>query len=367
MSLTQIRDQEAALQSLRGFLRHGRIPAGLLFWGPDGVGKRLAAMEFAKAVNCKEASGDACDACISCRKAEQGMHPDIRVIVPARKQRIIPVAVVEEIIDMVMFRPHESPYRVFIFEDADRINVQAQNKLLKTLEEPPTPAVFIFLTSQPRQILPTIRSRCQSVRFGLLSPATVADIIQHHTELDRLTAETLSALAYGQAGPALEMARSDRRTVVLELLDRLESGEDPLVVTEELGNYLRKREEEIGREIQDAFARDTSALDAEDRSDAPRDDREVLEAEIAGKLHREVREILRLIAFWQRDRLIAGLGLPPEKLLNRDRAENLADKVRCSPEQYARRLEAIEKAGRYLERNIGRDRILRDLFFELIN
>ncbi|HOV59630.1 MAG TPA: DNA polymerase III subunit delta' [Candidatus Hydrogenedentes bacterium] len=365
MSLTRVRDQDAALRSLRGFLQHGRIPPGLLFWGPDGVGKRLAALEFAKAINCQSGGADACDACVSCRRIAQGVHPDVRLIVPARKLRVIPVAVVEEIVDIVMFRPHEGRYRVFLFEDADRMNIQAQNKLLKTLEEPPTPTVFVFITSQPRQILPTVRSRCQGVRFGLLSLETVADIVERETGQDRTTAETFAALAYGQAGSALEIARSGRRTIVLDLLNRLESGEDPLLVNEALGEYLRQREEEIGRETRAAFSEEPTEDGPGDNGDGSGKDRELLEAEIAGRTRREVREMLRLIASWQRDRLVAGLGLPPDRLLNRDQADRLAAAARLSPAQYAGRLEAIEKAGKYLERNIGRDRVLRDLFFEL--
>jgi len=365
MSLTRILDQDVALRALRGFLEQDRIPPGLLFWGPDGVGKRLAALEFAKAVNCLSGIKDACDTCVSCRKITHGTHPDVRLIVPARKLRIIPVSVVEEIIDIVLYRPHEGRYRVFLFEDADRINVQAQNKLLKTLEEPPTPAVFIFITSQPRQVLPTIRSRCQGVRFGLLSPGTVADIVERETQTDRAAAETFAALAHGQAGPALEMARSGRRTMALELLNRLESGEDPLLVNEALGEYLRQREEEIGRETRAAFSEEDTDGEPVEGGDGTGRDRDLLEAEIAGRVRREVREMLRLIASWQRDRLAASLGLPSNRLLNRDQSEKLATAPRLSPEQYAQRLDAIEKAGKYLERNIGRDRVLRDLFFEL--
>ena len=365
MSLTRIRDQETALRSLRGFLERDRIPPGLLFWGPEGVGKRLTALEFAKAVNCLSGLKDACDTCVSCRKIAHGTHPDVRLIVPARKLRIIPVSVVEEMIDIVMFRPYEGRFRVFLFEDADRINVQAQNKLLKTLEEPPTPALFIFITSQPRQVLPTIRSRCQGVRFGLLSPNTVADIMEREARVDRAEAVTLAALAHGQAGPALEMARSRRRGVVLDLLTRLEAGEDPLLVNEALGEYLRQREDEIGRETRAAFSEETAEGALTEGGEGSGMDRELLEAEIAGRVRREIREMLRLIASWQRDRLAAGLGLPADRLLNRDQAEKLATAPRLSPERFTQRLDTIEKAGRYLERNIGRDRVLRDLFFDL--
>ena len=165
MSFKRIQDQSVALRLLRNLVRRKRIPNGLLFWGPDGVGKRLAAWEFAKAVNCMESDDDACDTCLSCRKIEHRNHTDVMLITPTGKMRIIRESVITELNDLSAYRPFDSGRRIVLIEDADRMNETAQNKFLKTLEEPPSDTTFILISGQPRFLLPTIQSRCQ--RFAL--------------------------------------------------------------------------------------------------------------------------------------------------------------------------------------------------------
>ncbi|MBM3289082.1 MAG: DNA polymerase III subunit delta', partial [Candidatus Hydrogenedentes bacterium] len=105
MSFGDIRDQEIALRLLRNFIEQDRIPNGLLFWGPGGVGKQLAALEFAKALNCKGAQGDACGVCIACRKIAHGNHPDVRVLAPKDKSRLIKREEIDEVNEFAALRP----------------------------------------------------------------------------------------------------------------------------------------------------------------------------------------------------------------------------------------------------------------------
>ena len=225
MSFSRVKDQAVAMRLLSSIIRKERIPSGLLLWGPEGVGKRLAAFEMAKAVNCLDMQGDACDACLSCRKAISGNHPDIKLIVPAGKARMIKVDVVEDMNQTTAFRPFEGRRRIFIIEEADRMNEAAQNHFLKTLEEPASPTLFVLVTSHPRALLPTIRSRCQPVRFGSLRVETVADLLVRQRGVDPVTAEAAAALSQGQMSRALDLVESDRRKMVLEVIDRLGRGE----------------------------------------------------------------------------------------------------------------------------------------------
>ena len=161
MGLDAIRDQEIPIRLLKNMITRQRIPNGLLMWGPSGVGKAMAAIALAKAINCTETMipGDACDGCLSCRKIDHGNHPDVIQVSPVKKSRIIDVEAIDNMIEMASLRPHEADWRVFIIHEADRMRDPAQNHLLKTLEEPLGPSLFILITEHPQILLPTIRSR----------------------------------------------------------------------------------------------------------------------------------------------------------------------------------------------------------------
>jgi len=135
MSFAEVKDQAIPVRLLRRMVERNRIPNGLLFWGPGGVGKALTATIMAKAVNCRDAEADACGACLSCRKVDSGNHPDVRIVAPVRKARVINVEMIEDINGFAALRAFESRWRVFVLLDADRMSPPAQNHFLKTLEE----------------------------------------------------------------------------------------------------------------------------------------------------------------------------------------------------------------------------------------
>ena len=127
MSLKDVRDQSIPIRLLTNIIRTGRVPNGLLFHGPSGVGKALAAREMIKALNCGEEEGDACSNCLACRKIENGTHPDVKEISPSGKARNIGVDVVDFMNELSMYRPFEAKWRVFIVHDVDRMRLEAQN------------------------------------------------------------------------------------------------------------------------------------------------------------------------------------------------------------------------------------------------
>src|SRR5690606_15765070 len=135
MSFSRIRDQYVPVQFLRNMLERGRVPHGLLFHGPAGVGKQLTAYEFAKALNCQTHEADACDTCLNCRKIAHRNFPDIITVAPVKRSRIIDVGAIGSVNEMASLRPFESNWRIFIIQDADRMGGPAQNHFLKTLEE----------------------------------------------------------------------------------------------------------------------------------------------------------------------------------------------------------------------------------------
>src|SRR5712692_9234356 len=174
--------------SLRRLLERARLPGSLLFTGDEGIVKKLFALELAKALNCRNRQGvEACDECSSCKRISRSTfppfgkddddknrliwseHADVAMARPYKN--IIRVPVMRELEREANFRPFEGRARVFIVEDANYMNDQAANALLKTLEEPQPTTHLILTTSNPTSLLPTIRSRCQIIRFAPV-PAT---------------------------------------------------------------------------------------------------------------------------------------------------------------------------------------------------
>jgi DNA polymerase-3 subunit delta' len=143
------------------------VPHAYLFAGPPGAPMRDTALALAAAVNCAVAPGDGCGACDSCERIAAGIHPDVVVLVREGAAQIVPIENVRnQVIARMGLPPHEGLVRVFVVEEATALAPPAANALLKTLEEPPRRTLFVLCTTAPEQLLPTIRSRCQRVRFA---------------------------------------------------------------------------------------------------------------------------------------------------------------------------------------------------------
>jgi DNA polymerase-3 subunit delta' len=222
MPFSDLIAQDRALAPLRSALRRGALHHAYLFGGPDGVGKATAARLLAQAANCEgpgaPAQGDACGACGPCRKIAKGLHPDVVVLaeerVMAKAGRWEPKGgrtpskdiVVDQVRDLVDHRlalkRFEGRRRFVIIDPADAMNPQAQNALLKTLEEPPEGTTLVLVASSPDALLPTIRSRCLRVPFAPVPAAVLAARLEaegHPPEKARLAA----ALSGGSLGRAL--------------------------------------------------------------------------------------------------------------------------------------------------------------------
>jgi DNA polymerase-3 subunit delta' len=233
---------ERALGPLRRALAEGRLHPALLFHGPEGVGKRLAAFALAAALNCPEAPGEGCGACPSCRrvleghalrdlasageKRAPGRHADVLFYPPRRRQILL-----EQIQDLCReagFRPFEGRRRVFLVDPADRMNREAANALLKTLEEPPGSTCIVLITASPDGLPPTIRSRCQAVRFA---PLPVDDLAALLAREGRPAGEArrLARLASGSVGRAAGIDLAAHDALRERTLAALEPGGDGLL------------------------------------------------------------------------------------------------------------------------------------------
>ena len=186
--LKDIHGQQRAIAYLRKSLKSRRIHHAMLFSGPTSVGKQSTALAFAQAVNCETLQeDDGCGTCDSCRQIHEGRHPDIITLVPEGAAQIISIKTIRsQVIAPLATSPNRAKVRFFLIEEATALNGPAANALLKTLEEPPPRTTFILSSSSADQLLPTIRSRCQRVKFLPLSADLQATLAGEEEQAERL-------------------------------------------------------------------------------------------------------------------------------------------------------------------------------------
>jgi DNA polymerase-3 subunit delta' len=280
--LDQLTGNHRVKNLLRRILETGRVPGAMLLTGEDGIGKKLFALEIARALNCRAPKGaEGCGHCPSCiriskfnfpQSAEsddwKGIiwtdHPDVGMVVAPK--RLLLVEQMRQIEREANFRPYEGRARVFLIEDADKLNDSSANALLKVLEEPPHTSHIVLLTSRPAMLLPTIRSRCQMIRF---SPLTAEEIETHLTEnklAGATEARSRARVARGSLGRALEQdfgEYTSQREAMLRVLKALASGDNRtelLRSAEELNAAPVKDEYESRLDVLETLIRDAWML-----------------------------------------------------------------------------------------------------------
>lgn len=322
---------------LRSAVRGGRVSHAYLFVGPPGVGRFDTAIAFAQRLNCERvADDDACGQCRACTLIAKGQHPDVRVVdverglllhddAEERKKKIISIEQVRALRREVVYPPLEGGWKVYIFVDADQMQIEAGNSLLKILEEPPPRVVIILLAESTVPMLPTVVSRCQLVRFSLVPASEIEDALIARHNIPKGKARFIAALAGGQLGKAITWATSDdalqMRERTLELLQRLEHA------------------------------------DALDRMDA---------AEGLAKEKDTLADLLDIALFWYRDILVWQESKDESLLINLDCKDVISALAEQVPAQaITMRINAVEEAKDALRRNVHPRLALETLFLRL--
>jgi DNA polymerase III subunit delta' len=266
---------------LKRMLVSDRLPGAMLFTGEEGIGKKLFALEIARALNCRtpkdhEACG-VCSSCVRIRKLNYPTrddadewtqiiwtdHPDVGLVVAPK--RVLRVEQMRQIEKEANFRPFEGKARVFLIDEADKLNDASANALLKVLEEPPRTSHLILITARPAMLLPTILSRCQMIRFSPLMPAEIESHLVK-TDLDPKTARLRARAAGGSMGRALSgdlVTFTSQRKAMLKVLSALVLSNDRVQLlrsAEQLNEAQYKDEFEERLDVLETLIRDAWML-----------------------------------------------------------------------------------------------------------
>jgi DNA polymerase-3 subunit delta' len=360
--------QPQARMALEAALRGDDSSQAYLFHGPPGTGKRDAARAFAAAL----ISEGATDAADTRRRVIAGVHPDVTWVEPRGAHDVLVDDVRTQVVRQASLRPFEAERRVFVIAEADRMNDESQNALLKTLEEPASFAHLVLVSSAPGRLLPTIVSRLQGVRFGPMPAARIAEVLEGEG-MEARTALACARLAGGNADRARYLASVDgagqRAEAEGAARATLQSFEDSQWVIAEPWRPLLDRAGRTG-----AAAEAAVKQEAERRLESePKRGRQGFAREFELQARRARRRghtasldlSLELVSLWFRD-LIAVTSGRETQVFNLDRSDELAaDATGRSADRLIDCLEQCEDTRRRLERNVLEDLALEALFNRL--
>ena len=323
MSFKEIIGQESAILFLKTAYRQNRLAHAYLFVGTDGIGKKKVALNFAKLLLCEHSEKEEpCESCPSCRKVEASAHPDIQEVVP--EGQFIKIDAIREACRRLNLRGFESFKKVLIIREAQHLNEESSNALLKTLEEPTPHTVIILLADTVKSILPTIASRCQKIAFSLLNEQTIRLILHKDFGADDAAAAYFARLAQGSLGNALKYQEEDlftrKNALIGEVLDR----QFPL----------------------NRFLNDAAAVRSERQE--------------------KISEVLTILSSWFRDLYMAKVVSDPENFINADRQADIMRQAELlSLSEIEERIQAIADALNDLGHNINMRILLSKLRVEL--
>lgn len=200
---------EEIIKHLKSAIKTGKVSHSYIFTGEPGSGKKLLAGTFAMTLQCEEDGTEPCQKCDSCKKAIGKNHPDIIMVNHEKPGTISIDEIRDQVINDVAIKPYCSPYKIYIIADAQMMTIQAQNALLKTIEEPPEYAVIMLLTDNADSLLPTIQSRCVRLDLKVVDDSLVKSYLMEKLHVPDYQAEIDASFAQGSIGRAKEAATSE--------------------------------------------------------------------------------------------------------------------------------------------------------------
>ena len=324
MSFKDIKGQDKAIELLVSGIKQKRLAHAYLFAGPESIGKGKAAQTLAKTLNCEEEKLDSCDKCPSCRKIDNGNHPDVHWISPEGRGDIIKIEKIRWLRQNISLKPYEAKAKFYIIDKAHKMNDAASNALLKTLEEPPANSILILISQNPERLFYTIKSRCQTIRFKSMNPNELAGILKERLQLSDDAGSFLACFSSGRIGNAIALKEKN----IPEWKNRLI----------------------------DTLINDASGLDEGDLySDGSKT-----------KLREGLSETLNMLAVWYRDILVMKNTDEESLIMNKDRLNDL----RSAASGFSRQrlldiLEEIRKADSLIQQNVNPKLVLTSLVSQM--
>ncbi len=303
------------IQYIGNAVNSGMVSHAYILNGEKGSGKKLLANLFAMSLQCenREPDGDACGKCRSCRQALSGNHPDIIRIHHEKPSTITVDEIREQVNNDIVIKPYSSKYKIYIIADGDMMNVQAQNALLKTIEEPPEYAVIMILTENADTLLPTIRSRCVMLKLRNIKDQLVKKYLTEHMEIPDYKADICVAFAQGNMGKAISLATSE--------------------------HFNEIKEEAV------KLLRNIDGMQADELAEAVKK---------CSEFKMDITDYLDIIAVWYRDVLIYKATKSVDRVVFSDQMRPIRERAsKSSYEGLELILEAIEKAKARLKSNVN--------------
>jgi DNA polymerase-3 subunit delta' len=323
-SLSDIIGQDQAIHVLKGAASAGKVAHAYLFTGPEGIGKATTAIALAAALNCETNPKEGCEQCTSCYKIKHRIHPDLIHIQP--DGRYIKIAQVRALEEHLGFSPHEGRSRLVIIDGADHLNLNAANALLKSLEEPQPRTQFVLVAAAGHQVIPTLVSRCQQIRFLPLQRNDVLSIIQRCSDVDPADQRAAAALAEGSVKKAQRLLEEEQMSAIQTIVTALRE-------------TTRRRE---------AVAIFQAASEA-------------------GRDRLLLREALDVLRIWLRDLLLCREGLGEGRIVNQDAMDELVSEAeQLSTPALMSRIRAVDEAQLALRGNVHPTLALENLVLRML-
>ncbi len=246
MLYSQVAGQEEIKTSLIKSINSNQVSHCYIFEGPKGMGKYDLALVFAQSLLCQNFTSDPCNICSGCVKVNTGNHPDLHII--NNDETTIRREEIDEVIESIYKKPYESDKKVYIIKNAHEMTAQAANTFLKTLEEPPGDSVIILLTYNANLLLPTIVSRCQTVKFRKVNKEIIKTYLKENYDTSDEIADLAAEYSKGILNRAVNIVKGNdnllnRRSEIIQLFDKIINSDSEIIY--ELENYFEENKDTI--------------------------------------------------------------------------------------------------------------------------
>ena len=222
MDFSKVIGHEDVISHLRSSIELGRVGHAYIFNGEEGSGRSTLVHSFVKALQCESGESESCGQCKSCKQMEGGNQPDVIYVTHEKDQLISVDEIRTQVVDTMPIKPYSSRYKIYIIKDGDKMNENAQNTLLKTIEEPPEYGIIIIITKNAERLLQTVRSRCVIVNMKPVKEKDIQEYIDEHYDVSPSKAKFAVEYAQGNLGKAIALITNEEYEQLINSVITLE-------------------------------------------------------------------------------------------------------------------------------------------------